>query len=65
VLLKSIIGKNAAETSVIEGPSQQDHVKKIYIYRILEKFQLTAVRSCRMTLQQKLMCSRTQYPIIL
>jgi len=28
--LKSIIGKNAAETSVINGPNQQDHVKKIY-----------------------------------
>lgn len=44
VLLKSIIGKNAAETSVINGPNQQDHVKK-NIYRILEKFQPTAVRS--------------------
>jgi hypothetical protein len=31
VLLKSIIGKNAAKTSVINGPNQQDHAKKIYI----------------------------------
>jgi hypothetical protein len=28
VLLKSIRGKNAAETSAIKGPSQQSHVKK-------------------------------------